>query len=92
MTLCDGPTILSFTSAHPSGSTYVLTVNIPSSQYSLVTYYWYTGVPGNPSQSTLLGADNYSTSYSVTSTTTYWVRVRFNDGSCYSDTVGKTLP
>ncbi|MCU1231254.1 MAG: hypothetical protein JWO97_4138 [Acidobacteria bacterium] len=92
VTLCDGPTILSFTSAHPSGSTYVLTVNIPSSQYSLVTYYWYTGVPGNPSQSTLLGADNYSTSYSVTSTTTYWVRVRFNDGSCYSDTVGKTLP
>jgi YD repeat-containing protein len=92
VTLCDGPTILSFTSAHPSGSTYVLTVNIPSSQFSLVTYYWYTGVPGNPSQSTLLGADNYSTSYSVTSTTTYWVRVRFNDGSCYSDTAGKTLP
>jgi YD repeat-containing protein len=92
VTVCDGPTISSFATTYNSGTTYRLTVTVPSSQASLVRYFWYSGVAGDPSQSISLGENTPQQYFTVTSPTTYWVRVWFSDNSCYTDTAGKTLP
>jgi hypothetical protein len=94
ISLCDGPTITSFTQTYNYGSTYRLTVAVHSSAIGLVDYHWYSGVPGNVAQSTYHGESQYGHQqyFNVTTSTTYWVRVAYKDGSCYRDTAGYTLP
>jgi hypothetical protein len=94
VSLCDGPTITSFTQTYNNASTYRLTVIVPTSQAADVDYHWYSGVPGDPSQSTYLGESQYGHQqyFTVTTPTTYWARVQWEDGSCYKDTAGYVLP
>jgi hypothetical protein len=93
VTLCDGPTIQSFTTVYSAPPTYGVKVTVPSSQISLVRYHWYRGTPGDTAQSTYLGEGNNNYYFSATTPTTYWVRVAFTDNAaCYTDSVGKTLP
>lgn len=91
--VCSGPTISSFSSTG-SGDDFRFTVTVPASQMSLVTYRWYSGVPGVPNQSVDLGTGGDSRMfYNITPLpATFWARVAFTDGSCYSDTAGKTVP
>jgi YD repeat-containing protein len=92
VTLCDGPTIQSFTTIYSAPPTYGLKVTVPSSQTSLVEYHWYSGTPGNTAQSTYLGEGSHTRYFGVTTPTTYWVRVAFISNPCSSDSAGKTLP
>jgi Ig-like domain CHU_C associated len=94
VSVCDGPTIISLTQTYNYGSTYRLTVAVHSPEYGLVDYHWYSGVPGDAARSTYLGESQYGHQqyFNVTTPTTYWVRVKYKDGSCYRDTAGKTLP
>lgn len=94
--ICVPPDINSFTSTAINGdNSWRLTVNVTPSEDPAVgiVYHWYSGTRGNPAQSLDLGASpyNYRSFYELTQPTTYWVRVWWDNYSCYSDTAAKTL-
>jgi len=91
--ICTGPIVESFNSSG-SGDDFTFTVNVDVEQEDLVTYYWYRGTPGRPHESTFLGEGIYRRSFTNITPlpATFWVRVYWNDLSCYTDTAGKTVP
>lgn len=94
VSICAGPTISSFGSTSVGVNSWRLTVNVaaPEDPSVGVVYHWYSGTRGNPAQSTDLGEGSYyRTFYDLTQPTTYWVRVWWDNYTCYSDTAAKTL-
>jgi hypothetical protein len=91
VSLCDGPSVYGFTSS-VSGSITTFTVNVAINDRPNSRYDWYRGVRGDVAQSTSLGSQGSSFSMAAPAPGTYWVRVRWADNSCYTDTVGKTIP
>jgi hypothetical protein len=74
-----------------SGDDFTFTVNVDLDQKDLVSYHWYRGTPGIPSESTSLGPGIYKQSFTNITPlpATFWVRVKFSDGS---QDIGKTVP
>lgn len=94
VSICAGPTINSFGSTSVGVNSWRLTVNVaaPEDPSVGVVYHWYSGTRGNPAQSIDLGEGSYyRTFYDLTQPTTYWVRVWWDNYTCYSDTAAKTL-
>jgi hypothetical protein len=95
VTVCQPPSITSYTATNASGSlSWEMKVTVSYYERTLVTYNFYRGVPGDVSQSVDLGvySGGVLSLYNPPSGATYWARVLFNDGSCYADTAGKTIP
>jgi hypothetical protein len=91
ITMCDGPSIVGFTNT--TGAYYTFTVNVAVGDRPNARYFWYRGTPGNTAQSTSLGELTAVQSFSSTTEKgTYWVRVFWTDLTCYTDTIGRTIP
>jgi hypothetical protein len=93
VTICTGPSVW-MTSAHHSTHSYTLIVNVDEADAGNVKFQWYTGTPGNVSQSTPQGPISGQSQWylgNVTQPTTWWVRVWYLDDHCYSDTMGITV-
>jgi Ig-like domain CHU_C associated len=92
-TMCGGPYVVNFSKTYGSGTTYEFLVHVWVDDQPNVGYHWYRGVPGDTAQSTYLGEGNYRMPfYNVTGTATFWCRVKYYDGGCYTDTPGITVP
>jgi Subtilase family/Ig-like domain CHU_C associated len=94
VSICAGPDINSFGSTSVGENSWRLTVNMAAPPDASVgyVYHWYSGTRGNPAQSIDLGEGSYyRTFYDLAQPTTYWVRVWWDDNSCYTDTAAKTL-
>ncbi len=93
-TLCTGPGI-SFTKTSQGSHSWKLTVNITNpDDLGLVKYQWYTGTAGDVTQSTAQGPitwTNYKYFYNLTESQTWWVRVWYDDDSCFTDSGAQTV-
>lgn len=91
--ICQGPAIVSFTSSG-SNDDFTFRVTVDNDDEDFVTYHWYSGTVGVPSQSVDRGegADLRTFNNITPLPSTFWVRVTYNDGRCYQDTVGRTVP
>jgi YD repeat-containing protein len=93
VSICVGPTIDNFMRQYLGGGSWRFTVTVPAPDDANVKYYWYRGAAGNVAQSTFIGeGGTYLNAASPSQPTTYWARVWWLDDSCYTDTVGSTIP
>ncbi|MDP9193591.1 MAG: hypothetical protein M3P06_18000 [Acidobacteriota bacterium] len=93
-TICAGPSV-SFTKTSQGSHSWKLTISITNPEdLGLVKYQWYMGTPGDVSQSTAQGGitwTNYKYVYNLTESQTWWVRVWYDDDSCFTDTGAQTI-
>jgi hypothetical protein len=93
VTICAGPAVW-MTYAQHSTHSYTLIVQVDEADAGNVKFQWYTGTPGNVSQSTPQGPIGGQSQWylgNVTQPTTWWVRAWYLDDHCYTDTQGITV-
>jgi hypothetical protein len=89
--LCTGPSITRFRAQYQYSNYWWISVTMAQADIGNVDYHWYTGVPGNVSQSVYKGEANGYKQVLATAQQTWWCRVWYNDQSCYTDTNGATI-
>ncbi|HKH48994.1 MAG TPA: hypothetical protein VKM72_30385 [Thermoanaerobaculia bacterium] len=90
LSFCTGPSTSGAYAQYFSNNYWRVTVDVAFEDRGIVRYLWYTGVPGNVSQSVFQFEGSSYLDVTATSTQTWWCRVWYADDSCYTDSGGAT--
>lgn len=92
VTPCNGPSV-GFTSTYLGSHSWRLMITtLEEADMGRLVYEWYIGTPGDVTQSVLQGGSTYYRNVNnLTQSQTWWARVWYDDGSCYTDTQGLTI-
>lgn len=91
LSFCTGPSIFGPIAQNLGYNSWLVGIDVDEADLGNVDCAWYTGVPGNLSQSVFQfegGTYFYTT---ATGTQTWWCRAWYNDRSCYTDSGGATI-
>jgi hypothetical protein len=89
VSMCTGPLLDSAYAQAYSGSCWYVVAVVNYQDSANVTYTWFKGASGDTSQP--IGAYSYYAPVCPTVQTSYWCRITFADGSCYTDTQTLTV-